>query len=83
MQISRRTKFSLAQLLGVIESSAVYVIFEKFNLEPILASSVKGISSEIQHANKDMLLNLIFEVIQTNQSLRHHTSPKKHFFSND
>ncbi|EGR2435290.1 hypothetical protein DYC72_17540, partial [Vibrio cholerae] len=79
MQISRRTKFSLAQLLGVIERPEVYVVFEKYSLNPQAVSSVAGISSEIQRAHESVLSDLVVEVVQSNKTLRNQTSPKYKF----
>ncbi|HAV1338197.1 hypothetical protein CGG78_24015 [Vibrio parahaemolyticus] len=79
MQISRRTKFSLAQLLGVIERPDVYVVFEKYGLNPQAVSSVAGISSEIQGAHESVLSDLVVEVVQSNKTLRNQTSPRYKF----
>lgn len=79
MQVSRRTKFSLAQLLSVVERPTVYVIFDKFGFNLELVSSPAGISSEINSAEDGVLSDLLVEVIQTNRTLRNQTSPKYKF----
>ena len=55
MQVSRRTKFSLSQLLGVIEKPTVYVILDKFGFDPQMTSSPAGISNEVTAASEDTL----------------------------
>lgn len=79
MQVSRRTKFSLAQLLSVVERPTVCVLFEKFRLEPQAVSSPVGISDEMKHADAQVLSDLIIEVIETSKTLRNNTSPKYKF----
>ena len=79
MQISRRTSFSLAQLLSVIDRPTVYVIFDKFGFNPELISSPVDISNEINSAPNSMLSDLLLEVVQTNRTLRNQTSPKYKF----
>ena len=76
MQVSRRTNFSVAQLLSVVERPTVYVIFDKFGFDPQLVASPAGISSEINSAADVVLSDLLVEVIQTNRTLRNQTSPK-------
>ena len=79
MQVSRRTKFSLAQLLSVVVRPTVYVVFDKFGFNPQAVSSAVGISNEITSADAQTLSDLIIEVIQTNRTLRNDTSPKYKF----
>lgn len=79
MQISRRTKFSLAQLLSVVERPTIYVLFDKFGFEPQLVSSPAGISSEINSADDEVLSDLIIEVVETNKVLRSETTPRYKF----
>ncbi|MFW8591043.1 hypothetical protein ACOI22_09600 [Glaciecola sp. 2405UD65-10] len=79
MQVSRRTKFSLAQLLTVVERPIVGVIFDKFDLDPQAVYSPENISDEITDADEQALSDLIIEVIQTNKTLRSGVSPKYKF----
>jgi hypothetical protein len=79
MQISRRTKFSLAQLLTVLERPTVRVIFDKFGFDPQAVSSPEDISEEITDADDQNLSDLIIEVIETNKTLRAGVSPKYKF----
>jgi len=79
MQVSRRTKFSLAQLLSVVDRPTVYVIFDKFGFDPQEVSSPAGISDEITSADDQTLSELIIEVIETSRTLRNDTSPKYKF----
>ncbi len=79
MQVSRRTKFSLAQLLSVVERTTVYVIFDKFGFDTQEVSSPAGISNEITTADDQTLSVLIIEVIETNRTLRNGTSPRYKF----
>lgn len=79
MQISRRTKFSLSQLLGVIEKPTAYVILDKFGFDPQMASSPAGISNEVALASEDILTDMLVEIAQTNKTLRNQTSPKYKF----
>ncbi|MBS4637931.1 MULTISPECIES: hypothetical protein [Aeromonas] len=79
MQISRRTKFSLSQLLAVVEKPTVYVLFEKFGLEPQLVSSPAGISDQITSSSEEVLSDLLIELIHTNRTLRNQTNPKYKF----
>ena len=79
MQVSRRTKFSLSQLLSVVERPTIHVLFDKFSFEPQLTSSPAGISSEINSADDQVLSDLIIEVIETSRTLRNKTSPRYKF----
>ena len=79
MQVSRRTKFSLAQLLSVVDRPTVYVIFDKFGFDPQEVSSPAGISNEITSADDQTISGLIIEVIETSRTLRNDTSPKYKF----
>ena len=79
MQISRRTKFSLSQLLAVVEKPTVYVLFKKFGLEPQLVSSPAGISDQISSSSEGVLSDLLIELVQTNRTLRNQTNPKYKF----
>lgn len=79
MQVSRRTKFSLIQLLGIIEKPTVYVILDKFGFDPQMASSPAGISNEVTLASEDILTDMLVEIVQTNKTLRNQTSPKYKF----
>ena len=79
MQISRRTKFSLAQLLTVLERPTVRVIFDKFGFDPQAVSSPENISEEITDADDQNLSDLILEVIETNKTLRTGVSPRYKF----
>lgn len=76
MQISRRTKISLAQLLGVIDKQVINVILDKHGLEPLAASSVIYISEEMKAASDKQLTDLILEVASTELVLRNSTTPK-------
>ena len=79
MQVSRRTKFSLAQLLAVIERPTVSVIFDKFGLDTDTVTSPENIAGEITDANAQALSDLIIELIQTNKTIRNGVSPKYKF----
>lgn len=79
MQVSRRTKFSLAQLLSVVERPTVYVLFDNFGFSTQLVSSPEGISNEITSADNQTITDLIIEVIETSRTLRNDTSPKYKF----
>ena len=79
MQISRRTKFSLSQLLAVLERPTVYVVFEKFGLEPQMVSSPAGISDQITSSSEAVLSDLLVELVQTNRTLRNQTTPRYKF----
>tara|TARA_R110001583_G_scaffold183984_1_gene342866 strand:+ start:2168 stop:2917 length:750 start_codon:yes stop_codon:yes gene_type:complete len=80
MQISRRTKFSLSQLLSVVERPIVYVIFDKFGFDPQSVASPVGISEEIKSSSDAQLSELLIEVVHTNNTLRNNTSPKYKFY---
>lgn len=79
MQISRRTKFSLAQLLTVIERPIVRVIFDKFGLDPDTVTSPENITDEVTDADAQALSDLIIELIQTHRAIRNGVSPKYTF----
>ena len=79
MLVSRRTKFSLAQLLSVIECPIVYQLFDKLGFDPQSVSSPVSISNEIISGKDSVLSDLLIEVIQTNRTLRNQTSPKYKF----
>lgn len=79
MQISRRTKYSLCQLLGVIEKPTVHVIMDKFGLNPELASFPPGICEEVTSASEDVLTDILLEIARTYKTLRNQTSPKYKF----
>lgn len=79
MQVSKRTKFSLSQLLSIIERPTVHVLFDKFGFNSQLVSSLVDISSDINSAEDSVLSDLLIEVIQSNRVLRSQTSPKYKF----
>jgi len=79
MQVSRRTKFSLAQLLTVIERPTVRVIFDKFGLDPDTVTSPENITDEVTDADAQALSDLIIEFIQTSKTIRNGVSPKYKF----
>jgi hypothetical protein len=79
MQISRRTKFSLTQLLSVVERPTAHVIFDKFGFDPCAVSSPVNISEEIMDADNQILSDLIIEVIETKKTLRNGVSPRLKF----
>ncbi|MDM5075894.1 hypothetical protein OB931_05755 [Aeromonas media] len=79
MQVSRRSKFSLAQLLSVIDKPTVYVIFDKFGFTPQAVVSPAEIADEILAASDTILSDVILEVVQTARTLRNKTSPKYQF----
>lgn len=79
MQFSRRTKFSLAQFLSVVDRPIVYLLFEKFGFKPQSVSSPIDIGNEIISAKDSVLSDLLIEVIQTSRTLRSQTSPKYRF----
>lgn len=79
MQISRRTKFSLSQLLAVVEKPTVYVIFEKFGFEPQMVSSPAGISDQVTSSAEDVLSDLLVELVHINRTLRNQTTPRYKF----
>lgn len=76
MQISRRIKISLAQLLGVIDQQDATDILAKHGLDSSTASSVSEISEEMKAANDKQLADLVLEVASTGKMLRNRTSPK-------
>ncbi len=76
MQISRRSRISLSQLLGVIDTKYVHVLLDKYGMDSYSASSVVALSEDIQATNIAKLSDLLVEVISTGQTLRNHTSPK-------
>ncbi|EPA0533109.1 TPA: hypothetical protein N2743_004419 [Vibrio parahaemolyticus] len=79
MQVSRRSKFSLAQLLSVIDKPTVYVIFDKFGFAPRAVASPAGIADELLSASDTLLSDVILEVVHTAKTLRSKTSPKYQF----
>ncbi|WP_088134338.1 hypothetical protein [Vibrio gazogenes] len=79
MQVSRRSKFSLAQLLSVIEKPTVFVIFDKFGFTPRAVASPAGIAEELLSASDTLLSDVILEVVHTARTLRNKTSPKYQF----
>jgi hypothetical protein len=76
MQVSKRSKFSLAQLLSVIDKPTVFVIFDKFGFTPQAVTSPVGIAEELLSASDTLLSDVILEVIHTARTLRNKTSPK-------
>ena len=76
MQISRRTKISLSQLLGVIDKSIIGVILDKYGLDEDAVSSVPYIRDEITSSPIHDLTDLILEVISTGTTLRNSVSPR-------
>jgi hypothetical protein len=79
MQVSRRTKFSLAQLLSVVERPIVHVIFDKFGFATQSVYSPADISEELNSAEESVLSDLLVEIIQINRTLRSQTSPRYKF----
>jgi hypothetical protein len=76
MQISRRTKITLAQLLGVIDQQVIKVILDKYGLEPYAPFTVIDISEEMKAASDEQLAAVILEVANTGAVLRDSTTPK-------
>ena len=76
MQITKRSKISLAQLLGVMDRQSVYVLLDKYDFDSYQANSVIGISDEMKSASEEQLSNLIEEIIRTGSTLRNGVSPK-------
>lgn len=76
MQISKRSKISLSQLLGVLDSQTVHVLFDKYNLNSYQASSVIGINDEIKSGSERQLSELIGEIIRISSTLRNGVSPR-------
>lgn len=79
MQVSRRSKFSLAQLLSVLDKPTVFVIFDKFGFTPQAVASPTGIADELLSASDTLLSDIILEVVHTAKTLRNKTSPKYQF----
>ncbi len=79
MQVSKRTKVSLSQLLNVIDGSVIRVVFEKFACDPDAVSSPVLINNEIISLSEEVLSDLLLEVIRTNKTLKNATSPKYKF----
>ena len=76
MQITKRSKLSLAQLLGVIDNKSVYVLLDKYDLDPYQANSVIDIGNVMQSASETQVSNLIEEIVLTSSTLRNAVSPK-------
>lgn len=76
MQISKRSKISLAQLLGVLDRQTVHVLFDKYDFYSYQADSVIGINDEIKSGSEKQLSELIGEVTCTSNTLRNGVSPK-------
>ena len=76
MQISKRSKISLAQLLGVLDCQTIHVLFDKYDFDSYQANSLIGINDEIKSGSEMQLSELIGEVIRTSTTLRNGASPK-------
>ncbi len=76
MQISKRSKLSLSQLLGVLNSQTVHVLLDKYEIDPYSVNSIVQISYEIQSTSENQLSNLIKEIIRTGRTLRNGVSPR-------
>jgi hypothetical protein len=76
MQISKRSKISLSQLLGVLDSQTVHVLFDKYDYDSYQASSIIGINDEIKSGSERQLTELIGEIIRTGSTLRNGVSPR-------
>jgi hypothetical protein len=59
MQISRRTKISISQLLSVINHPTVQVIFDKFGLEPNSVAFPVDLNIEIKSASDDAIIRIV------------------------
>lgn len=76
MQITKRSKISLAQLLSVVDNESVHVLLDKCDLDPYAANSVIDISEAMQSATEKQLSSLIEEISYTSGTLRNTVSPK-------
>lgn len=76
MEISKRSKISLAQLLGAINNNDTHLILDKYDLNPYASSSLIELSQEIQFASSNQVSNIILEIISTGKALRSKISPK-------
>ena len=76
MQISKRTRISLSQLLAVIDRQIIRVILDKYGLNEDAVSSATSIRDEIASSPIDELTELVQEVITTSSTLRNSVSPR-------
>jgi hypothetical protein len=76
MQISRRTKISLSQLLGVIDKPIISIILDKYGLDESSVSTVVNIRDEITSSPMNELTDLVLEIISTGKTLRNSATPR-------
>ena len=76
MQLSKRSKLSLAQLISELNSNAAFMLLDKHNFDPYVTNSGLELSHELKSAPEDKLSNLIKEIVRTSGSLRNGVSPR-------
>lgn len=76
MQITKRSKISLSQLLSVVNEPSVYVLLDKYDLDSNASSSAIELSEAMQTATELQLTDLINEVASTSQTLRNTVTPR-------
>ena len=76
MQLTKRSKLSLAQLLGVLDKETVYILFDKYDLDSDNSESVIAIGGELKSASERQLSGLIEEVVRTGSKLKSEVKPK-------
>lgn len=76
MQITKRSKLSLSQLLGVMDRQSVHVLLDKYDFDSYQANSLIAISDEMKSGSERQLSDLIEEIVCTCSTLRNGVSPK-------
>lgn len=78
MIVTKRTKLSLCQLLGLFEKNEVNILLEKHDIST-LGYSQAEIGGALSDANQGSIESLIDEVVSTNGDLSNRVSPRYRF----
>ena len=78
MIVTKRTKFSLCQLLDLFDQDVVHVLLEKHGIR-VWGYSQTDLSEALSEADQGSIETLIGEVVRTNGDLRNRVSPRYRF----
>lgn len=75
MNLSIRTRYSLCQFLGILDTEKVSVLFGKYSID-VYDCRQETLSETIRDLDSNSLSSLVTEVVETKKSLRTDISPK-------
>ena len=78
MIVTKRTRLSLCQFLGLFDQGVVHILLEKHDITACGYSQIE-IGSALSEADQSSIETLIDEVVRTNGDLRNNVSPRYRF----